>query len=61
MDEELREKLEELFEYFDLYTSEWPTVNVDTPEGPMLGMVDDYLYRLLVELLEKVEEEESND
>lgn len=60
MDEELKEKLEELFEYFDLYTSEWPTASVDTPDGLVIGMVDDYLYRLLTELMEKVEEDEND-
>ena len=60
--EELAETLEELFQYFELDSEEWPMLPVYSGGEFVHGVIDDELYRILTELKElKVELEDNDD
>jgi hypothetical protein len=55
VDSETRELIEDLLDYFEMGSGEWPMLNVQTADGMVSGVVDDRLYATLVALDEQLE------
>ena len=47
MSEELREAIQELLNYFEMSSPEWPMVSVYTEGEYVTGVIDDELYSIL--------------
>ena len=61
MNSELREKIEELMEMFEVGSGYWPSISVWSMGTFHMGPIPDTLYELLMDIQSLLEEEEAED